>query len=595
MALPIFSSPSFTFNKTFSPKNGSLSLAIKNSNFTLPIHCKATSHEVANDHQNEAIPRRSFTYQPSVWSNDYIQSLNSEYKEEIYAEKSRVLREEVRMMFNKIENEVDQMEFIDVIQRLGVAYHFKNEIKNILDTIYNNQTSNLKKNLHATALKFRLLRQHRYDISTDVFDCFQDEICDFKKNQLADVEGMLSMYEASFHSFEDETTLDEARDFTSKFLKEFLNQNGDSHMSLQISHALELPLHWRVSRWEARCFINIYEKQQNKNDVLLEFAKLDFNILQSIYQEELKYTSRWWKNTEIEEKLRFARDRTVENFVWNVAMSFNPEFEYFRKVLTKVNTLITIIDDVYDVYGTLEELELFTEAIDRWDLNSMDSLPHYMKICYHTLDDFVNEVEFEILNKTGYSIIPYLKKAWTDLCKAYLIEAKWYHSGYTPTFEEYIENAWISISAPLMLIHAYISIPNSFKIEDLYHLEENSNIIRYSAMILRLANDLGTSKRETEIGDIPKSIQCYVNETGASEIEAREHVKSMIYTIWKKMNKEECNSPFSKSFIDIAINLGRMALFMYQHGDGHSIQDSEIQNRIQLLIWKPIPIISKEY
>lgn len=101
-------------------------------------------------------------------------------------------------------------------------------------------------------------------------------------------------------------------------------------------------------------------------------------------------------------------------------------------------------------------------------------------------------------------------------------------------------------------------------------------------------------QRETEMGDIPKSIQCYVNETGASEIEAREHVKSMIYTIWKKMNKEECSSPLSKSFIDIAINMSRMALFMYQHGDGHSIQDSEIQNRIQLLIWKPIPIISKE-
>lgn len=87
-------------------------------------------------------------------------------QEESYAEKCGVLRDEVRMMFNKIENEVDQLEFIDVIQRLGVAYHFNNEIRNILDIIYNNQTSKLEKNLHATALKFRLLRQHHYDIST---------------------------------------------------------------------------------------------------------------------------------------------------------------------------------------------------------------------------------------------------------------------------------------------------------------------------------------------------------------------------------------------------------------------------------------------
>ncbi|KAI5397337.1 hypothetical protein KIW84_063231 [Lathyrus oleraceus] len=345
-------------------------------------------------------------------------------QEESYAEKCRVLREEVRMMFNKIENEVDQLEFIDVIQRLGVAYHFSNEIRNILDIIYNNQTSKLEKNLHATALKFRLLRQHHYDISTDVFDSFQDELSGFKKDQILDVEGVegiLSMYEASFHSFEDETILDEARDFTSKFLKDFLNQNGDSHLSLQISHALELPLHWRVPRWEASCFINIYEKQQNKNDVLLHFAKLDFNILQSVYQEELKYTSRWWKETEIGEKLRFVRDRFVENFIWNVGMSFNPEFEYFRKVLTKANALITIIDDVYDVYGTLEELELFTEAIERWDLNAIDSLPDYMQICYQTLYNYVNEVEFEMLNKTGYSIAPYLKREVSNVFFLFII------------------------------------------------------------------------------------------------------------------------------------------------------------------------------
>ncbi|CAI8601797.1 unnamed protein product [Vicia faba] len=434
-----------------------------------------------------------------------------------------------------------------------------------------------------------------YNISQDnVFDFFQDEMCDFKKDQTPDVEGLLSMYEASFHSFEDETILDEARDFTSKFLKIF-ESNGDSHMSLQISHALELPLHWRVPRWEASCFINIYERQQNKNDVLLQFAKLDFNILQSVYQEELKNTSRWWKGTEIGEKLRFVRDRFVENFVWNVGMSFDPEFEYFRKILTKANALITIIDDVYDVYGTLEELELFTEAIERWDLNDMNSLPHYMQICYQTLYNYVNEVEFEMLNKTGYSISSYLKKEWAGLCKVYLTEAKWYHSGYTPTFEEYIENAWISISAPLMLIHAYFVIPNSFKIEDLHLLEEYSDLIRYSAMILRLANDLGTSKREIETGDIPKSIQCYMIETGASEIEAREHVKSMMYTIWKKMNKEACSSAFSKNFIDLSINLGRMALFFYQHGDGHTIQDPEIQNRIQSLIWQPIPITPTQY
>ncbi|WJX73075.1 hypothetical protein P8452_56896 [Trifolium repens] len=78
--------------------------------------------------------------------------------------------------------------------------------------------------------------------------------------------------------------------------------------------------------------------------------------------------------------------------------------------------------------------------------------------------------------------------------------------------------------------------------------------------------------RENETGDVPKSIQCYMNETGANEVEAHKHVKSMMCTMWKKMNKEAHNSSFSQSFIDTSINLARMALCMYQHGDGHTIQ-----------------------
>jgi len=149
-------------------------------------------------------------------------------------------------------------------------------------------------NLRNTNVNYYIILFYIYDyiFLADVFVCFQDEMRNFKKGQCVDVEGMLSMYEASFHSFENEIILDEARDLTSKFLKEYLDQNGDKSISLQISHALELPLHWRISRWEAQWFINIYERQENKNHTLLQFAKLDYNIVQNIYQEDLKYMSR---------------------------------------------------------------------------------------------------------------------------------------------------------------------------------------------------------------------------------------------------------------------------------------------------------------
>ena len=63
--------------------------------------------------------------------------------------------------------------------------------------------------------------------------------------------------------------------------------------------------------------------------------------------------------------MSFARDRLMENFLWTVGCASSPQLGNFRREMTKVNALITVIDDIYDVYGTLEELELFTDVIDR--------------------------------------------------------------------------------------------------------------------------------------------------------------------------------------------------------------------------------------
>ncbi|KAL1300282.1 hypothetical protein HN51_044960 [Arachis hypogaea] len=585
MALVHLSSLTLGFNKMLPFERNSSLIETRKRNIPSQIQCLPLNKASNND--NTTIFRRTANFQPSIWHYEYIQSLNTDYKEESYKEKIKVLREEVRMVLCKVEKMLDQLELIDVLQRLGIAYHFNNEIWNILNNIYYMDNSE-KKSLHVTALEFRLLRQHGYNISTDVFLSFLDDMHNFKEYQSVDVQGMLALYEASFYSMEGEKILDEARDLTTKFLAEYLNQNECSYLSLLTEHALELPLHWRIPRWEARWFINTYKRRQNMNPTLLQLAKLDFNRLQSIYQEELKFTSRWWKSTGLAEKLSFARDRLAENYIWTVGTNFEPDLGYSRKVITKINCFITVIDDIYDVHGTLEELELFTKAIDRWDSRTINDLPDYMKTCFLELHNFVTELALETLKKNGGYIAPYLKKVWTDLCKSYLVEAKWYHGKYKPSLEEYMENARISISAPVILTHVYFLIPHLFVEEEQVPLEEYSETVRLSATILRLANDLGTYKRENATGDVPKWIQCYMNETGASEVKAREHIKSLLCITWKKMNREAHNSSLTQRFVETAINLARMSLCMYQHGDGHTIQDPKTQSRIRSLIIQPI-------
>ena len=126
----------------------------------------------------------------------------------------------------------------------------------------------------------------------DIFNSFKDERGKFKACLCEDTMGMLSLYEASFLSIEGENILDEARDFSIKHLEDYVKQNKDKNLAIIISHSLELPLHWRMLRSEARWFINIYRSKQDMNPILLELAELDFNIVQAAHQEDLKQVSR---------------------------------------------------------------------------------------------------------------------------------------------------------------------------------------------------------------------------------------------------------------------------------------------------------------
>ncbi|NP_001268167.1 (+)-alpha-phellandrene synthase [Vitis vinifera] len=555
-----------------------------------PVQCTGGAKTSS---QTAVIVRRTASYQPSIWDHDYIRSLTSDYVGETYTRQLEKLKGDVKIMLGQVGEPLHQLELIDTLQRLGIHYHFGEEIKRILHSIYNNYNRNdtwKNGDLYATALEFRLLRQHGYHVPQDVFHIFINKMGTVNPWLNEDIKGILCLYEASYLSVKGENILEEARDFTRNFLEEYLERTVDQNdLTAIINHAMELPLHWRMLRLEARWFIDVYERSQGMNPILLELAKLDYNMVQATYQEDLKHASMWWRSTRLPEKSSFSRDRLVENFLWAVGFIFEPQFGYCRRMLTKLISLITTIDDVYDVYGTLDELELFTDAVDRWDTNAMEQLPQYMKICFLALYNFTNETAYDVLKEHDLNIISYLRKAWADLSKSYLVEAKWYHEGYMPSLQEYINNAMISISGPLTLVHAYFFITNPMTEEALGCLERFRDIIRWSSTIFRLSDDLGTSSDELKRGDVPKSIQCYMYETSASEDDARKYIGFLIDETWKKMNEERnLNSPFSQTFIGMAMDIPRMAQCIYLYRDGYGVQDRETKDHVKTLFIEPI-------
>ena len=85
---------------------------------------------------------------------------------------------------------------------------------------------------------------------------------------------------------------------------------------------------------------------------------------------------RWWKELDFANKLPFARDRIVELYFWILGVYYEPEYAVARRMLTKVIAMTSVIDDIYDVYGTPEELELFAAAIVRFDSSHFLTFTH---------------------------------------------------------------------------------------------------------------------------------------------------------------------------------------------------------------------------
>nr|AZM65215.1 tergamotene synthase [Santalum album] len=541
--------------------------------------------------KNPSGNRRSANYEPSIWNYDFLQSLDSCYNivEEKHLKLAEKLKGEVKSIIKAPMEPLAKLELVDVVQRLGLKHLFETEIKEALFTVYKDGSDAWwLGHLYATSLRFRLLRQAGLFIPQDVFEIFKSATGEFDMKLRDNIEGLLSLYEASFLGWKGENILDEAKAFTTEYLKNAWENIPQKWLAIRVKHALDLPLHWRVPRFEARWFIDAYEREENINPTLLKLAKLDFNMVQSIHQRELGKLARWWVSTGLD-KLSFARNNLMQSYMYGTAVTSDPQFKLARETIVKTGSLITIVDDVYDVFGSIDELELYTNFVDRWNCTEVDELPNTIKMIFLAMFNTANEIGFQIQTERGFNGIPALSKAWDDLCKSYIKEAKWYHGKHKPTLQEYLGNAVVSVGFPLLMTTGYVAIADSEGALD--KIDRIPDLVRYACLLNRLVNDLATSSDELARGDTLKSIECYMNQTGASEEIAREHIKGLIEDTWKTLN--ECSfddSQFGEPFVSFNLNSVRGSHFFYQHGDGYGVTNSWTKDDLMSILINPISV-----
>ncbi|VYS49681.1 unnamed protein product [Arabidopsis thaliana] len=433
----------------------------------------------------------------------------------------------------------ENLEMIDVIQSLGIDLHFRQEIEQTLHMIYK-EGLQFNGDLHEIALRFRLLRQEGHYVQESIFKNILDKKGGFKDVVKNDVKGLTELFEASELRVEGEETLDGAREFTYSRLNE-LCSGRESHQKQEIMKSLAQPRHKTVRGLTSK---------------------------------------RWWTELGLEKDVEKARSQPLKWHTWSMKILQDPTLTEQRLDLTKPISLVYVIDDIFDVYGELEELTIFTRVVERWDHKGLKTLPKYMRVCFEALDMITTEISMKIYKSHGWNPTYALRQSWASLCKAFLVEAKWFNSGYLPTTEEYMKNGVVSSGVHLVMLHAYILLGEELTKEKVELIESNPGIVSSAATILRLWDDLGSAKDENQDGTDGSYVECYLNEYKGSTVdEARTHVAQKISRAWKRLNRECLNPcPFSRSFSKACLNIARTVPLMYSYDDDQRLPDEYLKS-----------------
>ncbi|XVE68503.1 hypothetical protein DITRI_Ditri09bG0073200 [Diplodiscus trichospermus] len=250
-----------------------------------------------NTHQEIARPLENFS--PDTWGDRFITLpfTNSEF--ESCSRQVEVLKEKIKdMLMTSTRDPIDNIYLINFLSRLGVLYHFENEIDEQLSRLFITLpqfVDNIDHDLRTIAVIFQVFRSHGYKMYCDVFNKFKNINGTFKEEVASNISGMISLYEASNWGVHGEVILDEALAFTRLHLESLVNQSScPDHLREYIANALYRPYHKGMPMLEAKQYIYFYERDdESRNDTLLKFAKYDFNRVQMHLRQEISVLSRY--------------------------------------------------------------------------------------------------------------------------------------------------------------------------------------------------------------------------------------------------------------------------------------------------------------
>ncbi|CAL4890362.1 unnamed protein product [Urochloa decumbens] len=469
------------------------------------------------------------------------------------------------------------MAAVDNLKRLCIDHYFEEEIQGAMgsacmDLVHSDD-------LFDATLAFRLMREAGHGVSADdVLRRFTDDTGEFKLALSKEIVGLLSLHDMSHLDMGEEASLYKAKEFSCKHLA-YAIKYLEPGLARYVRQSLDHPYHMSLMQYKARHHLTYLQSLPTRGTAMEELAIAEFHLNKLLHQKELEEVKRWWMGLGLAKEIPVARDQLLK---W--------------VELTKIISLIYVVDDLFDLVGTQEELALFTEAVKMWNTEASDSLPSCMRSCYKALYTITNEIADMAEKENGMNPVNHLRKAWAELFDGFMVESRWLAAGQVPAADEYLRNGVVTSGMPLALAHVlfllghdhaayseYSSAPVYFsktKLSD--HIPP---AISCPGKILRLWDDMGSAEDEAQEGLDGSYRDFYLMENPRctpSDAEAQMH--SLIAREWEELNREcFCRRTFSPSFTQACLNAARMVSVMYSYDKEQRLLVLEDYARMLLL------------
>jgi (3S)-linalool synthase len=70
------------------------------------------------------------------------------------------------------------------------------------------------------------------------------------------------------------------------------------------------------------------------------------------------FSHRWWVDLGLSQEIPAARDQVLKWYMWSMTILEGFSFSRYRVEATKVISMVYIVDDIFDLVATQEELSL---------------------------------------------------------------------------------------------------------------------------------------------------------------------------------------------------------------------------------------------